>query len=128
MSGTFRRFSSTDSRFSEPWTWKGRVTISVADCIETICEKATFVEFTEAEPPHFASFVHSKRDLIFDALFDVDDIVIFLQHCQPPHQFARLTAEGPDAESLCIFSDYMAKKGQVGQSLIVYIKLLKNAT
>ncbi|KAJ6593484.1 hypothetical protein B0H19DRAFT_1090548 [Mycena capillaripes] len=96
----------------KPWTWNGRVTITVAGCVETTCENATLAETTEAQPPQIASFVHSTQDLNFDALFDIDDLFMFLPHCQPAHQFARLTAKGPDAESLCIFSQYMAKKTQ----------------
>ncbi|KAJ6495801.1 hypothetical protein C8R47DRAFT_373156 [Mycena vitilis] len=94
------------------WAWNGRVTISVSGSSQTICERATLTDGTEAEPPRIGSFVHLTRDLEFASLFDVDDILMFLPICNPVHQFARLSAEGPDAEALEIVAGYMLKKKQ----------------
>ncbi|KAJ7822694.1 hypothetical protein B0H13DRAFT_2447216 [Mycena leptocephala] len=96
----------------EKWAWKGRVTISVAGRCETLCETATLTDSTAAAPPRFASFVFSRKDLQFTTCYDIDDIFMFLPVCKPPHQFARLVAEGPDAEALKLFSKYISKKTQ----------------
>jgi hypothetical protein len=90
------------------------VTISVADRSETLCENATLTDSTKAEPPRISSFVPpSRSDLEFPACYDIDDIFMFLHGFKPAHQFARLVAEGYNAESLEIFSEYMLKKTQV---------------
>jgi hypothetical protein len=45
---------------------------------------------------------------------------MFLPVCKPPHQFARLVAEGPDAEALKLFSKYISKKTQVWLIHVIY--------
>ncbi|KAJ6577748.1 hypothetical protein B0H19DRAFT_1121271 [Mycena capillaripes] len=94
------------------WAWKGRVTISVSGRTETLCQKATLTDATETQPPRMASFVLSTKDLELTKCYDIDDIFMFLPVCTTPRQFARLIAEGPDAQALEVFSKYMSKKTQ----------------
>ncbi|KAJ7188675.1 hypothetical protein C8R46DRAFT_1184034 [Mycena filopes] len=98
---------------SQKWCWTGRVTIGGADTAQTLCERATLTDAPDASTPCIASFVLSTQPLELTNLFDIEDIIAFLTPCQPtPHQYARLTAEGVDAENLQVFSEYMARKEQ----------------
>jgi hypothetical protein len=64
-------------------------------------------------PPRISAFVPSATPLQLAACYDIADLFVFLDVCKPPHQFARLVADGADAERLEIFSKYLAKKTQV---------------
>ncbi|KAJ7794299.1 hypothetical protein B0H14DRAFT_126696 [Mycena olivaceomarginata] len=65
-------------------------------------------------PPRISAFVPSATPLQLAACYDIADLFVFLDVCKPPHQFARLVADGADAERLEIFSKYLAKKTQAG--------------
>ncbi|KAF8178632.1 hypothetical protein K438DRAFT_1938709 [Mycena galopus ATCC 62051] len=97
------------------WTWYGQLAVSVRGkpaTSETLCEKAAITDSTECAPPRIASFVPSKEPLQLPASYDINDILLFLRACNPPHQYARLVAEGRDAERVKIFGDYLARKTQ----------------
>ncbi|KAJ7039029.1 hypothetical protein C8F04DRAFT_315536 [Mycena alexandri] len=91
------------------WSWTGRVTMTVGETAQTLCERAMVTDATEAASPRLAAFIVSCKPLEFTSLFDIGDIRAFLPAFQP-HQYARLFAEGPDGENLAVFSEFMARK------------------
>ncbi|KAJ6589867.1 hypothetical protein DFH09DRAFT_1425319, partial [Mycena vulgaris] len=103
-------------RSSKKWSWTGRLTITVAGRVQTVCERAILTDATTADKPdrpRIPSFVPSRKDLNFPVFHDIYDVVMFLPYCKSIQQFARLTAtEGPDGESFKILQQYMSRKEQ----------------
>ncbi|KAJ7099574.1 hypothetical protein B0H15DRAFT_927978 [Mycena belliarum] len=97
----------------KPRSLTRRLTLTVADRVETVCDEVRVTEVTEAAPPRIASFVPSTRDLNFARFHVMHDLEMVLPCCaRTPHQFAQLTAEGSGggAESFNILAKYMARK------------------
>ncbi|KAJ6497687.1 hypothetical protein C8R45DRAFT_135850 [Mycena sanguinolenta] len=94
------------------WAWNGQLSVTVNDQSEAVCLKCFITDSTECLPPRISAFVPSKQPLKIEASYDIEDILMYIDGCKLPHQFARLLADGPDGEKLEIFSQYLARKSQ----------------
>ncbi|KAJ7686511.1 hypothetical protein B0H17DRAFT_712999 [Mycena rosella] len=99
------------------WSWNGKLTITVRDAVQTVCEHVTLTDATAPtvpNKPRINSFVKlTSKELNFPVFYGAHDLQMVLPACQPVQQFARLTAAGPDADSFELLARYMAREGQV---------------
>ncbi|KAJ7131914.1 hypothetical protein C8R46DRAFT_924078, partial [Mycena filopes] len=99
------------------WAWKGGLkTLSVSGGLEAVCRQVTLTDATEAAAPRIASFIMStmKHLELLRQLYDTADLEMVLPSWKwrPVHQFARLSAEGPDEESLSTLIKYLSRRDQ----------------
>ncbi|KAJ7131911.1 hypothetical protein C8R46DRAFT_924106, partial [Mycena filopes] len=79
--------------------------------------QVTLTDATEAAAPRIASFIMStmKHLELLRQLYDTADLEVVLLNWKwkPVHQFARLSAEGPDEKSLSTLVKYLSRRDQV---------------
>ncbi|KAK7057558.1 hypothetical protein R3P38DRAFT_3169079 [Favolaschia claudopus] len=100
----------------QKWAWHGRLAVPAVvqiDPDETICETVTITDATDCNYPRIASYLPSDRALQLTAVYDLDDLLMFLGICEAPRQFARVTANDDDADRLQIFARYLETTSQV---------------
>ncbi|KAJ7183490.1 hypothetical protein C8R46DRAFT_883933, partial [Mycena filopes] len=78
--------------------------------------QVTLTDATEAAAPRIASFIMStmKHLELLRQLYDTADLEMVLPRWKwkPVHQFARLSVEGPDEESLSTLIKYLSRRDQ----------------
>ncbi|KAJ7183516.1 hypothetical protein C8R46DRAFT_1186538 [Mycena filopes] len=99
------------------WAWKGGLkTLSVSRGHKVVCREVTLTDATEATAPRIASFIMStmKHLELLRQLYDTADLEMVLPSWKwkPVHQFARLSAKGPDEESLSTLIKYLSGRDQ----------------
>ncbi|KAJ7131933.1 hypothetical protein C8R46DRAFT_1201870 [Mycena filopes] len=105
------------SSLHNKWAWKGGLkTRSVSGGLEVVCREVTLTDATEATAPRIASFIMStmKHLELLRQLYDMADLEMVLPSWKwrPVHQFARLSAKGPDEESLSTLIKYLSRRDQ----------------